>query len=222
MPAHFTSDLFQFLSDLEANNNRDWFNANKQRYESSCRDPMLRFIADFEPKLREISPHFVADPRPSGGSMFRIYRDTRFSNDKSPYKTNIAAHFPHVDSGKVTSTPGYYITLSPGECYAGAGLWRPDPLALAKVREAIVTDPESWSGIAGKLSHGEDTLARPPRGFDPNHPFIEDIKRKSFVMGVAFADEQVSAQDFLDTFAATCRNFTPLMQFLSLAVGIAW
>src|SRR5205085_9961627 len=99
-PSNFTSDLFQFLTELEANNNRGWFTANKPRYEAVCREPMLRFIADFEPKLHAISPHFVADPRPSGGSMFRIYRDTRFSADKSPYKTNIAAHFPHVDSGK--------------------------------------------------------------------------------------------------------------------------
>ena len=85
-PAYFNAALFQFLIDLRFNNNREWFQANKQRYEADVRDPMLRFIADVGPHLRAVSKRFVADPRPRGGSLFRIYRDVRFSKDKRPYK----------------------------------------------------------------------------------------------------------------------------------------
>ena len=82
----------------------------------------------------------MADPRPSGGSLFRIYRDTRFSKDKSPYKTHAGMYFP-VRGGKDVHTPGFYLHLEPGACFAAAGLWHPDAAALAKVREAIVARP---------------------------------------------------------------------------------
>ena len=88
--------LFDFLREFKANNERSWFEANKFRYHRDVREPMLDFIAAFRAPLADISPHFRADPRPSGGSLFRIYRDTRFSKDKSPYKTNAVAHFRHV------------------------------------------------------------------------------------------------------------------------------
>src|SRR5215467_1446961 len=107
--AHFSRDLFKFLKELRENNDREWFTENKQRFESSVRDPFLRFISDFAPLLHGISAYFVADPRPSGGSLFRIYRDIRFSEDKSPYKTHIAAHFRHVASKKGIQAPGFYL-----------------------------------------------------------------------------------------------------------------
>ena len=95
MPAYFTADLFHFLARLKRHNNRDWFLAHKEEWETSVRQPVLRFITDFAAPLSEIAPHLVADPRPSRGSMFRIYRDTRFSNDKRPYKTHVAMRFSH-------------------------------------------------------------------------------------------------------------------------------
>src|SRR5262249_43032298 len=119
----FSPATFKFLRELEANNRREWFNANKERYLRDARDPMLEFIAAFAPRLRKISARFVADPSPSGGSMFRIYRDTRFSKDKSPYKTHVAAHFQHASSGEEMMAPGFYVSLAPGECFMGAGLW---------------------------------------------------------------------------------------------------
>jgi len=102
--AHFGPGLFKFLTELKRNNKRVWFQANKHRYQEQVRDPAQRFILDFSPMLKKISPHFIADPRPIGGSLFRIYRDTRFTKDKSPYKTHTGLHFRHKD-GKDAHTP---------------------------------------------------------------------------------------------------------------------
>ena len=118
-----TTALFDFLRDLRDNNDREWFAANKGRYLAEVRDPMLDFIGAFAAPLAEISPHFVADPRPNGGSLFRIYRDTRFSRDKTPYKTNAGAHFRHAAGkgrarARLLSPSGARDVLSPG---AGSG-----------------------------------------------------------------------------------------------------
>jgi uncharacterized protein (TIGR02453 family) len=124
MPQYFTPATFKFLSQLASNNEREWFYANKNRYVSAVQDPALQFIADFAPKLAGISQHFVADPRSQGGSLFRIYRDTRFSKDKTPYKTHVAMRFGHV-AGLGVHAPGFYLHIEPGSSYAGVGLWRP-------------------------------------------------------------------------------------------------
>ena len=137
---HFAPALFAFLRELRENNNREWFQANKGRYEADVRDPLLRFIADFALPLHELSTHFVADPRPVGGSLFRIYRDVRFSKDKSPYKTQAAAHFRH-ERGKDVHAPGFYLHLEPDDVFAGAGIWHPDMKSLTKIRDAIVANP---------------------------------------------------------------------------------
>src|SRR5512132_1359916 len=108
----FTDAVFVFLSELRLHNDRDWFERNKARYVADVRDPMLRFIADAAPALRSIAPRLVADPRPVGGSMFRIQRDTRFSHDKAPYKTNVAASFRH-EAGRDVHGPGLYVSLAP-------------------------------------------------------------------------------------------------------------
>src|SRR5262249_13960156 len=144
--AYFTPELFRFLRDLKRHNDRAWFQANKQRYEEYVRDPMLRFIAVVGPKLAAVSRHFVVDPRPVGGPLFRLYRDPRFAADKSPYKTHVAAAFRHASRGEM-SQPGFYVHLSPGESFAGAGLWHPDPAALAEVRNAIVAAPQQWKRV---------------------------------------------------------------------------
>jgi len=135
MPAqHFTPKLFAFLRELAAHNDRDWFAANKERYERDVRMPALRFINDFAAPLAKFAPHLVANPRPSGGSLFRIHRDTRFSRDKSPYKTHVGIHFFHEAAKAAASVPGFYLHLQPGESFAAAGIWHPDPPALARVR----------------------------------------------------------------------------------------
>src|ERR687888_1622679 len=137
----FGPELFAFLEDLRANNNREWFAANKHRYEEHLLEPAIAFIDAFAPRLEKISPHFRADSRPSGGSLFRIYRDTRFSKDKSPYKTNLGIHFRH-ERAKDVDAPGYYLHIGPGEVFAGGGMWHPDSSTATRIREAIVADPD--------------------------------------------------------------------------------
>ena len=222
---HFSPELFEFLRELEANNNRRWFEANRARYRQVVQEPLLAFIADFSEPLRRISRHFVADPRPQGGSMFRVHRDVRFSADKRPYKTMAAAQFRHRQ-GQDVHAPGFYLHLEPGSVFAGGGLWHPDPATLAKVRNAIVESPDRWRSATSDPTFTRrhtldgDSLRRPPRGFDPDHPLIEDIQRKDFVTLVAFPDRSVCRGGFLDEFAAVCREAVPFMRFLTEAVGL--
>ncbi len=219
----FTPALFSFLRELRKNNDRDWFAANKQRYERDVRDPSLRFIGDFAPRLSKFAPHLVADARPVGGSMFRIYRDTRFSRDKSPYKIHIGIHFFHESAKKAPSVPGFYLHLQPGESFAAAGIWHPDPAALARVREAIAAGSPGWKAVQkAKLPIEGGALKRPPRGFAPDHPFIEDLKRTDFVTSLRFTDRELCAPSFLTGFTAACRKMSPLVKFVSNALGLAW
>ena len=217
--AFFCPELFDFLRQLKRHNNRDWFARNKARYEKVVRDPALMFISSFGPHLHKLSPHFVADPRPTRGSLFRIYRDTRFSHDKRPFKTHVGIHFSHA-SGKDAHAPVFYLQLEPDNCFAAAGVWHPDNSALTKIRMAIVAEPEQWAKVRRKLELEGDSLKRPPRGFDPNHRFIEDIKRKDFVASVGLTEAQVCGPKFMRDFAAACRTMLPLVEFTTRALGL--
>ncbi len=225
MTAYFKRGLFDFLKELSAHNNRDWFQANKSRYEQQVQDPFLRLIADLGPRLKEINPHFVADPRLSGGSMMRIYRDIRFSKDKSPYKTFIAAHFRHKQ-GKEGATPGFYLRLEPTGSIFGAGIWRPEAAALKQIRAHIVRNPKDWQSVSDTvrsrlpLTFGGESLKRPPAGVDASHPLIEDLKRKDFVIGARLSDREVLRNDFLDHFLSMISGADPFIRFLSRSVGL--
>lgn len=220
--SYFTPDMFAFLRALKRRNNREWFLANKARFEASVRDPLLGFIADFGPHLARISPRFVADPRPTGGSMFRIYRDVRFSADKSPYKTHAAAHFFHRASKATGHAPGFYLHLAPGECFVGGGLWHPDTAMLVKIRDEMVDGPAAWKRARRGLKLEGALLSRPPRGFDPKHPLIDDLRRKDFVAGRSFTERQVCSPRFMSDVVAECRRLSPLIEFLTKAVGLKW
>ena len=219
--SHFSPELFRFLRGLAKNNSREWFQANRERYETALREPCLRFISDLGPRLSRVSRRLVADPRPSGGALFRIYRDTRFSRDKSPYKTHAGMYFP-VRGGKDVHTPGFYLHLEPDACFAAAGLWHPDAAALAKVREAIVARPAQWKTARAGLPLEGDRLRRPPRGYDANHPFIEDLKRKDFISSVHLSEKQVTSSRFLSDFVAICRKMSALPKFLAGALELPW
>lgn len=229
MKGYFGSALFRFFRELAANNNRDWFLKNKHRYEADVREPMLRFIADFAPRLRKTSRHYLADSRPIGGSMFRIYRDVRFSADKSPYRTNAGAYFHHaMGREKGIDTPGFYLHLSPGEVFVGSGVWHPETQTLAKIRDAIVRHPERWKRATSgrefratcRLSGAK--LQRPPKGYDPNHPLIEDLKRKDFVTVTDLSEKDACSPRFMDDFVSACEAATPFMRFLTEALGLQW
>ncbi len=224
---HFTPALFGFLRDLERNNDRDWFAANKARYVAEVRDPMLDFIAGFAPHLKSISTRYVADPRANGGSLFRIHRDIRFSKDKRPYKTNAGAHFRH-EAARDAHAPGFYLHLEPGGVFAASGVWHPDGPALAKIRTAIADDAAGWRRVTSAKALGArgelagESLKRPPRGYDPDHHLIEDLKRKDFFALARYSEEEACAPGFMDDFAETCRTFSPLTRFLTRALDLPW
>lgn len=224
---HITPALFQFLNELKLNNNREWFQKNKLRYEQDVKDPLLRYITDFGEFLPEISPHYTAIPKVNGGSLFRIYRDVRFSKDKTPYKTAAAIHFRH-EAGKSAHAPGFYLHLEPGMVFVGCGIWQPDSVAINKIRMAIAEGPDKWRAAIGnpdfKRSYSlmGDSLKRPPRGFDADHPLIDDLKRKDFIGSVELSEEDACRDDFLNRYVDLCKKASPLMQFLTEAIGLPW
>ena len=226
MPArHFTPALFTFLDDLAANNDREWFNANKERYIHDVQEPALEFISDFGKRLARISPHFTADARVVGGSLFRIQRDTRFSKDKTPYKQNTGMQFRH-EAAKDAHAPGYYLHLQPGECFMGVGLWQPETRLAYAIREKIAGNPAGWKKAAyGKrftdaFELSGDSLVKPPKGFDHEHPYIEDLKRKDFIASTRLPQKSITGAGFIDEFDRMCRAATPFMRFLCEAVEV--
>ena len=224
---HITPELFAFFRELERNNSKLWFQSNKQRYEQQVRLPLQRLIMDFQQPLRRISPHFRADPRPVGGSLFRIYRDVRFSPDKSPYKTHGGIQFRH-EQGKDVHAPGFYLHLEPDNVFAAVGIWRPDSAALGRIREAIAAEPGKWlrarndPGFSKAYELGGDSLKRAPQGYDPNHSRIEDLKRKDFIASAALSQRDACAPDFLDRYARLCVAAAPFMEFLTKVLDLPW
>jgi uncharacterized protein (TIGR02453 family) len=220
----FTNDLFTFLKDLTRHNDRAWFAENKQRYVEAVQEPALEFVRAFAPSLAKISPQFVADDRPVGGSLFRIYRDVRFTKDKSPYKTHVVISFRHR-LAKDVQTPGYYLYLGPREVFAAAGIWHPDRETLHRIRTAIVQKPEDWKkGTRGKAFTSRfrqtgDRQTRAPAGFGPDHPLIEDLKWKDYFALAMFDERTAIREDFVPLFARTCSAATPFMRFLCQALG---
>jgi len=217
---YFDKHTFDFLSELKQKNDRAWFNSNKERYDRDVKEPFLDFITDAGPRLAKISRYLVADARPVGGSLFRIYRDTRFSKDKTPYKTHAGAHFQL--GGKGVHGPGYYLHLEPGQCFVAGGMWMPETKQLQMIRERIVAKPAEWRAAGKMIDQGEPSLKRPPRGFDPDHPMIDDIKRKSFTSSVRLTQKQVTGVNFMDDFVGACKEIAPLMKFLAGAVDVKW
>jgi len=222
---YFTPKMYSFLRDLAMNNEREWFKANQKTYEEVIREPALDFINDFAEPLAKISPHFVADSRTVGGSLFRIQRDTRFSKDKTPYKANTGMQFRHA-SAKDVHAPGFYVNLQPGENYMGVGLWRPETKVAYRIRAHIDENQSDWK----RASRGKrftdvftvtgDSLSRPPRGYDEDHPLIEDLKRKDFIASRRLAQKDVTSADFMGLFTENLKRAVPYMRFLCDAVGV--
>jgi uncharacterized protein (TIGR02453 family) len=225
--AVFGRELFEFLADLREHNDREWFAANKHRYEQHLLAPALDFIEAFAPRLDKISPHFRADPRPSGGSLFRIYRDTRFSRDKSPYKTNVGIHFRH-ERAKDAHPPGFYLHIGPDEVFAGGGIWHPGTEPATRIREAIVADPQRWKrathgrAFASQLELGGESLKRIPSWTDAEHPCAADLKRKDFFGWSRLTRDDVVAPGFVDHYARICRAAAQLVRFLCDALEVPY
>ena len=212
--AYFSPDVFVFLRALKRNNRRDWFLKNKERYEETVRRPCLHFITDLRLRMREISPWLLADPKPNGGSLFRIYRDVRFSSDKSPYKTHVGMNFRHAGSKETAHGAGFYLHFEPGQCFLAGGCWQPEPRTLARIRDAVAWQSDAWKAATRKLNLGGDTLKRPPKGYPADHPMIEDLKRKDFIASLEFTDKQVCSDHFMEDFMRGARTLSPLLKFL--------
>jgi len=221
----FDRETLRFLQELGAHNDRSWFNANKQRYEDHFVAPALTFIDALAPAIRKISRHFLAVSKVSGGSLMRIYRDTRFARDKSPYKTNIGIQFRH-ERGKDVHAPGFYVHVEPGGCFLGAGIWHPEPSALAAIRREIVEQPKLWqrardaSAFKRHFALGGDQAAKFPRGFPADAPHADDLRRKDFIASCDLADRDVLSARFAASVAERFASAAPLMAFLCGALDL--
>ena len=222
---YFSIKSFKFLRALARNNSREWFQAHKSAYEADVRAPFLRLLTDLQPDLAAISDQYRADPRPAGGSLFRIHRDTRFANDKTPYKTHAGARLFHHRFREVDS-PSFYIHIQPGHCFVGAGLWHPEADSLRRIRHFIADNPGAWQAAVHspafrrRFTLGGEQLARAPRGFPPDHPLIEDLKRRSFVGSIALGDELVLGPNLRRSIAGALSGLAPLVDYLCASLDL--
>lgn len=221
-----TRRTFAFLQELEANNNRKWFEANKTRYEEDALEPFREFIRAMEPRFEKVSTHIMCSDKKVGGSMMRLHRDVRFSKDKTPYAPRLAARFMHAGGDK-GGAPGYFIRIEPTGCTLGVGVWRPDTASVNMIRESIVDNTKAWksatSAKAFRDAFGElagESLKRPPRGFDPEHGFVEDLKRKDFVAFRELKMAPATKADFPATTAKTYATANKFMAFLCNALEL--
>jgi uncharacterized protein (TIGR02453 family) len=222
---YFSKATFTFLRQLARNNNREWFQAHAAAYERHVRDPFLALIADLQAPLAKLSPHLRADPRKTGGSLFRIYRDTRFANDKTPYKTWAGARFFHERRREIES-PSFYLHIQPNDCFVGGGIWHPEPATLKRIRDFLADNPATWKratqskAFRGRFEFWGETLSRPPRGYDPQHELIEDLKRKNFAAGEAFDDALACSGELLPSIVAAFRPLAPMIDYLCAALDL--
>ena len=221
----YDARMLRFFENLSENNQREWFLEHKNDYEQDLVVPTTLLVSAMGPLLNEISPYLKADPRRSGGSMFRIYRDTRFSKDKTPYKTWVAVQFPHV-AAKDVHAPGYYFSANHAQFVVGCGIWHPEKDALQSIRAAIDADPHAWESALNAASFkeyfslGGESLKRPPKGFSKDHPLVKDLMRKDFI-GMAthnpeWALDTELPQKLIDHYRAA----VPFMSFLCQALKL--
>lgn len=223
--SYFSPRTFRFLRALRRNNNRSWFHAHKDAYEQHVREPFLALIGDLADPLAKISAHYRADPRKQGGSLFRIHRDLRYSNNKLPYKPWAGARLYHERRREIAA-PSFYLHIEPDGCFAGGGLWHPENHTLRNIREFMVDNPATWkratrsSAFTKHFEFWGESLKRPPRGFDPQHELIGDLMRKSLAAGEAFNEEFACSAELRPFMVATCRRIAPMIDYLCAAQNL--
>jgi uncharacterized protein (TIGR02453 family) len=221
----FTSEAQSFLRELKANNNRDWFAENKSRYESAIMEPALAFVAAVERPLKRVSPHFTAIAKRSGGSIMRVYRDIRFSKDKSPYKPYVGIHFRH-ELGKDAHAPGFYFHIDTDEVFLGGGIWQPEQPLLAQIRFLIDDEPGRWTRIlkskplTQRFELSGESLKRPPKGYDESHPLIEHLKRKDHFVISHLSTKEFTSPKLVETVIERFKIAKPYLQFLCDAIKV--
>ncbi|MBI5464857.1 MAG: DUF2461 domain-containing protein [Ignavibacteriales bacterium] len=218
----FPKEAFRFFAQLRKNNHREWFEKHKHEYESFVRLPMQSLIASLRPQFTRFAPEFDLNPK---RSIFRIYRDVRFSKDKTPYKTHVAAHIVLAGKPKGFVGSGYYLHVEPSECFVGGGIYVPDGEQLKKIRKAIagrgkeflsILNERSFKKRFGKIEGAK--LQRVPRGYDDAHPMAEWLKLKQFFVGVSLKGEECFKPGFAGLAARICEDAAPLVRFLNGAL----
>ena len=227
----FRPAALTFLRSLGRNNTREWFLAHKDAYEADVRGPLAALVEEMDVRLAGLAPEIVADPK---RSPFRIHRDVRFSNDKSPYKSNVACWFYHGDAGRGvgTATPhggaGFYFHMEPGRSMLGGGIWMPPRPTLNRIREQIDEDHESLARIlddrALKRRFGglaeEAMLTRMPRGYPDTHPAATLLRHQSFTIGRELSDAELFSARLPDLLAKDYARILPMVRWFNGALGL--
>ncbi len=226
----FPTAAFTFLKGLTEHNDREWFEARRDTYETALREPMKSLIEEMDSRLATFVPEITGTVK---GSMFRIHRDVRFSKNKAPYKTNAASWFFHRDSkgtvgqDAVHGGAGMYFHLEPRACFAGGGVWMPPSPVLKRVRASLDVGHEEFEAIVNakpfrKLLGTMETeamLKRMPRGYDPGHPAAVWLRYQSFTAGCALKQSDVTTAALADRLEEIFRTITPLVRWLNTAMG---
>jgi len=227
----FSTATLTYLRGLKRHNERPWFEAHRAEYEAVVKEPMRELIEEMDVRLARLAPEIIGDPK---RSMFRIYRDIRFSKDKSPYKTHASCWFYHRDGSRAVGREaagggaGFYFQIAPGDSFTGGGMWMPPREALINIREAIAEDPKGFAKIAadrrlvrrfGGLDE-EAVLQRVPRGFAPDHPGARWLKFQSFVTGRALSDAQAISARLPALLEADFRLMLPLVRWINRVLGL--
>jgi len=233
-PENFTAfrpAALTFLRGLKRNNRKEWFEEHRADYERELKLPMLALIEDLDVRLAAFAPEIVGSPR---RSMFRIYRDVRFSKDKSPYKTHAACWFYHRDAGSGVGSEaahggaGFYLHIAPEGSFCGGGIWMPPRPALQRIRQSIADDHAGFEDIVlapafdrrfGELDT-EHILTRPPRGFLPNHPAGAWLRYQSFTAGRPMSSEEILSPKLPAVLAKSFEAMTPFVRWLNSASGL--
>ncbi len=232
MTPFFTPRSLTFLRGLARNNRRDWFEAHRGDYETQILGPMRDLVEEMDVRLARLAPEIVGDPK---RSIFRIYRDVRFSKDKSPYKVHAACWFFHRDASHRVGQEshgggaGYYFHLQPGGALDAGGIWMPPREALGKIRDALAEKPAAFEKVlrSDKLRRrfgglDEDAvLTRVPRGYAPEHPAARWLRFKSFTTGRALSDAQVTSARLPGILAEDFALMLPLVRWINGALGLA-
>ena len=223
----FPLETLRFLDELSRNNNRDWFQDNKQRYEDYVRTPALEFVTAMSAPLAKVAPTFRAVAKKSGGSLMRVYRDTRFAKDKTPYKTNIGIHFRH-EKGKDVHAPGIYFHVDLEQVFLGIGIWHPESKDLAKIRKAIVSDSKHWlkiksaAGFKKNFEFQGARLKRKPKDYDADHPMIEELKWKDHIAVHQMDFDTMMSGDLVKEVTRLIRSGSKYLQFLCEAMKLKY
>ena len=215
----FPKDFFTFFEELKKNNNRDWFNTNKSRYHESVVNPMGEYITSIAPQLESISPFYIADPRAHGGSMFRIYRDTRFSKDKTPYKTNWGGGLKREGA---ENRGGYYYQVGPKGSFVMGGFFGPNKEDLLHIRKQIDQDSDQLRDILSSKQFKNffgtlngSMLKTAPRGFEKDSPNIDLLRYKSFTLRHDFTENEVNSKDFPRIMSHAFQQMRPFFDYMS-------